>query len=67
MGHFENSKRCPKYATPAEIRDWFPLYSHYAAGHLHRAGGIEEQPALYLAVMRLIDHIVKEPRNGSQG
>jgi hypothetical protein len=43
------------------------LYSHYQAGHLYRSGGVEDQPALYMQVMRLIDGAVKESRNGEAG
>jgi hypothetical protein len=60
----QDSKVCPRYATPADAWPWMDLYRHYQDGHLLRSGGIEEQPALYLSVMRLIDGVVKESRDG---
>jgi hypothetical protein len=43
---------------------WLELYKHYESGYLLRSGGLEDQPAYYLSVMRLIDGAVKESRNG---
>lgn len=62
-GVMQDSRHCPRQATPPEAWQWVDLYRHYRDGHLLRAGGIEEQPALYLTVMRLIDGVVKEPRD----
>lgn len=31
------------------------MYRHYQAGHLWAAGGVSDQPELYLQVMGLID------------
>jgi hypothetical protein len=40
------------------VLQWLALYRHYAAGHLYQSGGISDQPAIYLAVMRLIESVV---------
>lgn len=51
----ENTNRCPRRAIPPATSRWIDLYPHYRAGHLLRDGGLERQPALYLAAMRLIE------------
>jgi hypothetical protein len=51
-GVFAMTARCP--------RRWLDLYSHYRAGHLYSPGGVENQPAKYLVVMRLIAATVGE-------
>jgi hypothetical protein len=63
-GVMDNSRICPRRQTDDDARAWLPLYMHYQAGHLFSAGGVSDQPALYLAAMRLIDGAVKESQNG---
>jgi hypothetical protein len=62
-GVMEGSRICPRRQTDDAARSWLTLYQHYQAGHLFAAGGIADQPALYLAAMRLIDGAVKESQN----
>jgi hypothetical protein len=63
QGFFEDSRQCPRKQLDGDEGDWIALYGHYQNGHLYRAGGVEEQPAIYMAVMRLIDGAVKQSRN----
>lgn len=60
----ENSVNCPRQGIDPDAWQWIGLYRHYEAGHLYFAGGVADQPAIYLTVMRLIDGAVKESRNG---
>lgn len=46
---------CPKRQAPADWGFWAGTFQHYRNGHLWRSGGVSDQPALYLAVMNLID------------
>jgi hypothetical protein len=43
-------------------RQWIALFSHYRSGHLYSSGGIADQPAIYLNVMRLIESVVNSPK-----
>ena len=54
------SRRCPRTLITKESQAWLDLYSHYVKGHLYRAGGVEDQPALYLEAMRIIAGYVAE-------
>lgn len=49
------SRRCPRRLITYDSIRWLQLYRHYEAGHLLLAGGVLEQPALYLAAMAHID------------
>lgn len=60
----ENSRECPRRQVTPQVMAWLSLYSHYAAGHLYQAGGIADQPALFMAAMRLIDGAVKGLNDG---
>jgi hypothetical protein len=63
-GVMENSNVCPrKQIEDGDAAPWIELYGHYTAGHLYQAGGVSDQPAIYMQVMRLIDGVVKESRN----
>jgi hypothetical protein len=62
-GFFEDSKLCPRKELDGDEGQWIELYGHYTAGHLYRSGGIEDQPAIYMQVMRLIDGAVKQSRD----
>jgi hypothetical protein len=59
-GVFAMTARCPRRDLPADVGRWLDLYSHYRAGHLYSPGGVENQPAKYLVVMRLIAATVGE-------
>lgn len=39
----------------AESVHFFSLYRHYKAGHLLNAGGISDQPQVYLNAMQIIE------------
>jgi hypothetical protein len=54
------TSECPMRALPTSIWTWFDLFKHYRAGLLWAAGGISDQPAIYLEVMRLIDGAVRK-------
>jgi hypothetical protein len=54
-GALELTKTCPRGSVSGESTQWLELFHHYKAGHLLRDGGIADQPARYVAAMRLID------------
>lgn len=57
-----SSNVCPrKLITPA-TRAWLQLYSTYKAGFLLAAGGIFDQPALYIHAMTTIESLVAEAK-----
>lgn len=60
----DGSRQCPRREVTAADVAWISLFQHYQGGHLYRAGGVSEQPALYLTVMRMIDRVVKEAHDG---
>ncbi len=60
----KDSKLCPRYHRDPEAVAWIPLFRHYRDGHLYRAGGISNQPALYLAAMRLMQAALESTSNG---
>lgn len=64
-GVFESTSECPRRMVTDDIWPWLRLYSFYESGHLYRRGGIEDQPAIYLAVMRLIDGALRELRSNN--
>ena len=52
------SRICPRRLITAETREWLALYTHYEAGHLAVAGGVLDQPFIYLQAMRAISAAV---------
>jgi hypothetical protein len=63
-GVMADSYICPRKQIEGEnVGPWLDLYSHYAAGHLYEAGGVSDQPAIYMQVMRLIQGAVKDSAN----
>lgn len=56
------SRTCPRQLVTAESRAWLQLYSTYKAGFLLVAGGIFDQPAIYINAMTLIDSFAAEAR-----
>jgi hypothetical protein len=54
------SRICPRRLITPESRDWIQLFSTYKAGHLLVAGGIYDQPALYINAMTTIERLVSE-------
>ncbi len=53
-GVVEADTVCPRRRVTDD--DWYlvDLYQHYVAGHLLHAGGIADQPAIYLDAMQEI-------------
>lgn len=45
-----------------ESEQWISLYSHYKNNSLPYGGGVLEQPAAYLDVMKIIDSYINEPK-----
>jgi len=39
---------------------YFKLHKHYLKGNLWAAGGVSDQPAVYLQIMELFDSLLKE-------
>ena len=63
-GEFQTATRiCPRRLVTADSDYLLSLYSHYKAGHLLAAGGLSDQPALYLDAMRVIDIAIAKARN----
>lgn len=60
------SRICPRTMVTEDSCHLLSLYGHYKAGHLLRAGGISDQPHLYIESMRIIDGAVAQARkNGA--
>lgn len=55
-GVIDADRRCPRQRVGDAEGFWLELYGHYKAGHLLRAGGIENQPAMYLDAMHTISY-----------
>jgi hypothetical protein len=45
------SRICPRRLITRGSVEWFNLFNFYRAGHLARAGGVLDQPALYFNAM----------------
>ena len=58
----ENSKQCPRKEVGDSQNHWLLLFRHYQSGHLYCVGGIADQPAIYLSVMRMIESVVNAPK-----
>jgi len=56
------TRTCPRRLVTDYSTYLIGFYSHYKAGHLLVAGGISDQPALYLDAMQLIDGAVEQAR-----
>lgn len=65
-GVLENTRHCPRRAVTSEHSELIALLLHYRAGYLFSAGGLEDQPAKYLAAMRLMDSTAREIEYGSK-
>lgn len=59
------SRRCPRRIVTSDTILWLQLYSHYKAGHLLAAGGVLDQPALYIAAMNYIESAYGAARDDS--
>lgn len=47
---------CPRRSLRAEDTEWIALFAHYREGNLWTAGGISNQPQIYLEAMNLIQY-----------
>jgi len=54
---------CPRRNSPPDWVALTRLYKHYQNGHLWDAGGLSEQPAIFLDLMSLIDQWVGKLRD----
>jgi hypothetical protein len=54
-GYTSATRSCPRRLVTADSLHLLSLYRHYKAGHLYAAGGIENQPALFLTAMLTIE------------
>jgi hypothetical protein len=52
------SRFCPRQQTTDESHNWLRLYTLYKAGHLLEAGGLLDQPAIYVNTMATIESLV---------
>jgi hypothetical protein len=57
-GVIEADRQCPRQRLTGADFNWVELYGHYKAGHLLRAGGIEDQPAIYLEAMQTVAYAI---------
>lgn len=58
IGEEFKSRICPRRLVTPASHAWLQLYSTYKAGHLLVAGGILDQPAIYIAAMTAIESMV---------
>jgi hypothetical protein len=56
------SRICPRKLITDSTRSWLQIFSAYKAGYLLVAGGILDQPAIYIAAMTTIDGLINEAR-----
>jgi hypothetical protein len=54
----DETNHCPRRAMSEDSRGWIALYAHYQDGHLLEAGGIYQQPTIYLEAMRCIQFAI---------
>lgn len=59
------TRTCPRRLITDESRAWIDLFRHYRAGHLCFAGGVADQPVVYLDAMQIIEQEVSS--GGPQG
>lgn len=68
-GLLEPTSSCPRRTVSDRSAFFLSLYPHYQAGHLLYAGGLADQPALYMEAMSVIQaetsSIQAEDSNGS--
>lgn len=61
------SRICPRRLVTRESSRWLDLFSTYRAGHLLVAGGIFDQPALYISAMTFIESQVSKAQKNDGG
>lgn len=57
-----STRHCPRRLISDDTAYLMELFSHYKAGHLCAAGGLMDQPVLYLDAMRVIDNAIARAR-----
>lgn len=57
-GLLEPTSSCPRRSLSAETNFYLSLFPHYRSGHLLFAGGLADQPAIYIEAMGIIDATV---------
>jgi hypothetical protein len=57
------SRTCPRRIVTSESDSWLQLFSLYKSGHLLVAGGVIDQPAIYLHAMTLIESLISQARS----
>jgi hypothetical protein len=51
----QTTRSCPRRQVTDESAYLLSLYSHYRAGHLLEAGGVNQQPAKFMTAMQIIE------------
>mgnify|MGYP001066342807 CR=1 FL=1 len=54
------TNECPRRSVPADANAIMEIVQHYLNGHLWSEGGVSQQPAIYLEMMRLITYWAEE-------
>jgi hypothetical protein len=68
IGEEWKSSICPRRGfITEESRAWLRIFSTYRAGHLLVAGGVLDQPAIYIAAMTLVESLVQEAQSNDDG
>jgi hypothetical protein len=57
------SRFCPRQLVTAESAEWLRLFHLYKAGHLLVAGGLLDQPAIYVQTMSTIESLLARARS----
>lgn len=60
IGDQWKSRYCPRQLITEDTTAWLKLFTSYRAGFLLEAGGLMEQPAIYLEAMQAIQSFVSE-------
>ena len=63
----ETTNECPRQRVTDDSRRWLSLYPHHEKGHLFLAGGISDQPAIYLEAMTTIASAIEQARRELNG
>lgn len=67
LGDEWKSRICPRKLITDESHQWLRLFASYRAGYLLEAGGILDQPAIYISTMNAIDgYVARANREWSQ-
>jgi len=67
LGDEFRSRVCPRRLITRDSLMWMQLYSAWSDGHLLIAGGLLDQPAIYLGAMTRISALYSEARETTNG